>query len=199
MKSTRKAGSNLGRQDRLERGGKGTRAEQNRRAEADGALSPEEFFKRSTHVEESIVINRTAEELYAFFRNFENLPRFMDHLKEVRVLDGERSHWCVKAPAGGDVEWDAQIINEEPGRLIAWRSVGDAQVDNAGSVRFLPIGADGSGSTEVKVTLDYIPPGGKLGAFVARMFGEDPRTQVREDLRRFKELMEGGSAGARTQ
>jgi uncharacterized membrane protein len=192
MKSTRKAGANLGRQDRLERGGKGTRAEQTRRAEAEGALSPEEFFKRSTHVEESVIINRPTEELYAFFRNFENLPRFMNHVKEVRVLDNERSHWCVKAPAGSDVEWDAQIINEEPGKLIAWRTIGDAQVDNAGSVRFLP-GPGAGAATEVKVTLDYIPPAGKLGTLVAKIFGEDPKTQIHEDLMRFKELMERGA------
>ena len=156
---------------------------------------PHAYFERGIHVEESVTVNRTPWELYEFWKNFENLPRFMDHLKEVKKIDERRSHWVAKAPAGTSAEWDAEIINDEPNALIAWRSLGGATVDNAGSVRFVPA-AEG---TEVKVVLDYIPPAGRLGAAVARLFGEEPSVQVREDLRRFKQVMENQESGVRNQ
>jgi uncharacterized membrane protein len=146
--------------------------------------------ERGTKVEKSVTINRPAEELYKFWRNFENLPRFMNHLESVRVTGGDRSHWVAKAPAGTSVEWDAEIYNEKEGELIAWRTLEGSQVASAGSVRFES--APGGRGTIVRVTLKYDPPGGKLGSLVARLFGENPEQQIDEDLGRFKQLMETG-------
>jgi uncharacterized membrane protein len=142
----------------------------------------------SSTIEQCLTIHRSPEELYQFWRNFENLPRFMVHLKSVQCADERRSHWVVKGPMGKELEWDAEIINDEPGRLIAWQSLPNADVVNAGTVRFEPVG-DGS-STEVRVLIKYDPPGGKLGAAAARMTSENPNEQVKEDLQRFKKLME---------
>jgi uncharacterized membrane protein len=142
-------------------------------------------------VEQSVTIKRAPEELYRFWRNFENLPRFMAHVEEVRASDPTHSHWIVAGPAGTSVEWDAEVYNEKENELIAWRSLADADVDNAGSVRFIPL-PDGQG-TEVRVSLKYDPPAGKVGATVARLFGENPEQQIAEDLRRFKEVMETGA------
>ncbi len=143
-------------------------------------------------VEKSITINKSAAELYTFWRNFENLPRIMDHLESVTNTgaDGKRSHWVAKAPAGTTVEWDAEVINDKPNEMIAWRSLENADVDNAGSVHFKEAAA-GRG-TEVKVSLKYDPPGGIVGATIAKLFGEEPSQQVEEDLRHFKQLMETG-------
>ena len=129
-------------------------------------------------------------ELFAFWRDFGNLPRIMEHLESVEVLDDRRSRWRVKAPAGRHVEWEAEIHHEVPGELIAWKSAADARVPNAGSVHFRDV--PGGRGTEVRVVLEYEPPAGKLGAAVARLFGEEPGIQVREDLRRFKQLVETG-------
>jgi uncharacterized membrane protein len=145
---------------------------------------------RAIKVERSVNIDLPADELYRFWRNFENLPRIMDHLESVTVLDGQRSHWKAKAPAGQSVEWDAEIIREEPNRLISWRSVNEATVPNAGSVHFDT--ATGGRGTVVRVVLEYQPPGGRVGQLVAKLFGEEPDVQVREDLRRFKSMMEAG-------
>jgi uncharacterized membrane protein len=157
-----------------------------------GPAAPEDYFERGIHVDVSMTVERTPWDLYQFWRNFENLPRFMEHLESVTVIDDKRSHWVAKAPAiaGGKVEWDAEVINDEPNALIAWRSLENANVDNAGSVRFVP-GPEGRG-TEVRVVIDYIPPGGRFGKWVAKLFGEEPSQQIREDLRRFKRLMETG-------
>jgi uncharacterized membrane protein len=141
-------------------------------------------------VEKSVTINKPPEELYRFWRNFENLPRFMNHLQSVAPLGEDRSHWVAKAPAGTRVEWDAEVYNEKENELIAWRSLENADVNNAGSVRFRR--APGERGTEVKVVLNYEPPGGKIGAAVAKLFGEEPEQQVEEDLHRFKQLMEAG-------
>jgi len=134
-------------------------------------------------------VNRSAEELYRLWRNLEALPRFMSHLVSVKN-EGNRSHWVARAPAGFNVEWDAEIINEEPGKLLAWRSLEGSQVGTAGSVHFMP--APGGRGTEVRVTLKYDPPGGKLGSWVAWLFGEEPRQQIEDDLRRFKQMAEAG-------
>lgn len=144
----------------------------------------------SVRVETSITIDKPAEEIYSLWRNFENLPRFMSHLESVTVQNGNRSHWVAKAPFGRQVEWDAEIINEEANRLIAWRSVGDADVESAGSVRFER--APGGRGTEVRVKIEYMPPGGSAGALVARLFQEEPNQQVRDDLRHLKQLLETG-------
>ncbi len=141
-------------------------------------------------VERSIVIQRPAEELYPFWRDFENLPRFMEHLESVTVLTPQRSRWTARGPAGNRVSWDAEIHHEIPDQLIAWRSVPGSGVANAGSVHFTPV--RGGGSTEVRVVLSYAPPAGRLGAAVAKLLGQEPRRQVDDDLRRFKQVMESG-------
>ena len=146
-------------------------------------------------VEQTVRIARPAEELYRFWRQLESLPRFVDHLESVQVLDERRSHWVARGPAGSRVEWDAEIHNEIPGRLLAWRSLPGAEVDHAGSVHFEP---DTGDFTLVRVILRYDPPAGRLGAGVARLFGEDPDTQVADDLRRFKQVMEAADASPAT-
>lgn len=151
---------------------------------------PEEYFQRGIHVEQTMTINRSPEELYAFWRNFTNLPSIMRNLKSVTCLDENRSHWVAAGPMGYSVEWDAEVINDEPNQTIAWRSLSNAEVDNAGSVRFVP--APGDRGTEVRVVIDYIPPAGRVGATIAKMFGADPETEICEDLRRFKQVMETG-------
>jgi len=139
-------------------------------------------------VEQTVRVSRPPEELYRFWRNLENLPRFMDHLESVQIRDDLHSRWVARGPAGSRVEWDAVIHNEIPGELLAWRSLPGSEVDHAGSVHFEPAGE----GTAVRVVLRYDPPAGKLGAAVARLFGEDPDTQVADDLRRLKQLMEAG-------
>lgn len=155
-----------------------------------GGAAPQEYFRRGIHLEEALHVERSPWDLYQFWRNFKNLPRFMSHLESVRVLDDRRSLWVAKGPAGSRVEWEAEIINDEPNALIAWRSLANADVDNAGSVRFVP-GPGGHG-TDVKVVIDYIPPAGRVGSAIAHLFGEEPSVQIREDLQRFKQLMETG-------
>lgn len=147
-------------------------------------------YGKGIRVEKSVTVDAPAPLLYTFWRDFENLPRFMTHLKSVQVLDDKRSHWVARGPAGRDAEWDAEIINEIPDELIGWRSVNGSRVDNAGSVHFKP--ATGGRGTEVRVILRYDPPGGIVGAAIARLFGEEPGYQVQEDLRKFKQLIEGG-------
>ena len=145
---------------------------------------------RGVHVKESITIDRPLAELYAFWRNPENLPRFMEHLDSVQQIDRDRSHWVAKAPAGMRVEWDAEIINEVENQVIGWRSLPGAHVASAGSVNFDNAG-EGRG-TRVTVHLQYDPPAGKLGALFAKLFGEEPSQQIHEDLRRLKRLLETG-------
>lgn len=147
--------------------------------------------RKAVKVERAVTVSRPRHELYAFWRDFTNLPQFMEHLESVRLDSPTRSHWTARAPAGSKVEWEAEIVNDVPDQIIAWKSVGDPDVANAGAVNFSD--APAGRGTIVKVTLDYEPPGGKLGAFVARLFGEDPDRQVREDLRKFKQLMETGA------
>jgi uncharacterized membrane protein len=145
-------------------------------------------------VEKTVVIDRSPEDVWSFWRDFENLPRFMEHLESVHVLDDRRSHWVARGPAGSHVEWDAEIHNEIPGQLIAWRSLPGADVDNAGSVHFAP--AYGGRGTQVRVVLSYEPPVGRLGAAVATLFGEEPGQQVEDDLRRLKQVLEAADVAA---
>jgi uncharacterized membrane protein len=147
---------------------------------------------RGIRVEQAVTIARPREELYRFWRSFENLPRFMDHLESVSPMGGERSHWMARGPAGTRVEWDAEIHNEIENELIAWRSLPSSDVDSAGSVHFEP--APGGGTT-VRVILRYDPPAGVVGAAVAKLFGENPERQVQDDLRRLKQVMEAGEVG----
>ena len=146
--------------------------------------------RKAIKVERSVTIEKPRDELYAFWRNFENLPRFMEHLVSVRVQSSTRSHWQAKAPAGRTVEWDAEIVNEVPNEIIAWKSVGDPDVSNAGAVNFTD--APGGRGTIVRVTLDYEPPAGRVGAVLSHFLSEEPDRQIREDLRKFKQLMETG-------
>jgi uncharacterized membrane protein len=141
-------------------------------------------------VSKSIVVNSSPEELYQFWHDFENLPRFMKHLESVRETGAGRSHWKAKAPAGSTVEWDAEITDDRPGELIAWRSLEGADVYNTGSVRFER--APGGRGTRVSVEIDYTPPGGVVGAAFAKLFSEEPSQQVGDDLRRFKQVIETG-------
>lgn len=139
-------------------------------------------------VEKAVTINAPVEEIYSFWRDFENLPKFMLHLESVTKTDEMRSHWKAKAPLGYTVEWDAEIISDIPNEMISWRSVENADVPNAGSVHFKQ--STGGRGTVVKVSLKYDPPAGKLGAALAWLFGEEPSVQVQDDLRRFKNLIE---------
>jgi uncharacterized membrane protein len=147
--------------------------------------------RKAVKVEHLVIIRAPRHQLYAFWHNFENLPRFMAHLVSVRVKSPTRSHWVAKGPAGTTVEWDAELVNDIPDTLIAWKSVPPMDVPNAGSVHFTD--APAARGTMVRVVLDYEPPIGKFAAVLARMFGADPAREVREDLLRFKKLMEGGT------
>ena len=154
-------------------------------ADEDGAKTE----RRGVPVNKSIVINASAEEIYQFWRDFEKLPQFMRYLESVTVTGEGRSHWVAKAP-GGSVEWDAEITEDQPNRLIAWRSLEGSEVKTSGTVRFEP--ATGGRGTVVHVQLDYSPPGGAFGALFAKLFGEDPDGQMQIDLRRFKQVIELG-------
>lgn len=139
-------------------------------------------------VTKSIVIDRPKAELYRYWYNFENLPLFMDHVQAVWMVGDHRWHWVAKAPAGMEVEWDADVIDEKEGEYIVWQSLEGSDVPNEGSVHFneLP-----NGKTQVTVSLVYFPLGGQMGAFIAKLFGEEPSGQVEDDLRNFKLIMEG--------
>lgn len=147
---------------------------------------------RGIKVARTIIVNRAPQEVYRYWRNLENLPRFMKHVESVRELDATRSAWVVKGPLGHDVEWTAHILTDRENEMIAWESLPGAEVQNAGSVWFESAG-DGS-STSLKVTLQYLPPAGVIGAAVAKLFGEAPEQQLEEDLARFKQLIETGAA-----
>lgn len=153
----------------------------------------------------SITVNRPPDEVYRSWHRLEELPRFMYHLESVQKTGDGRSHWIAKGPGGATVEWDAEVVKDIPNELIGWQSVDPADVPNAGSVRLAP--APGGRGTEVTVELEYRPPGRAVGAAVARLFGEEPAQQLRDDLRRFKQVMETGEVvrsegtpdGTRTQ
>src|SRR4029453_12018489 len=141
------------------------------------------------NVEESVVINRPVEELYRFWRNLENLPRFMRHLESVEGITDTLSRWRALGPAGTVVEWTAEIINEVANKVIGWRSIEGSEVISAGSVNFE---ANAPAQTRVRLRLQYSPPGGKVGVVFARLMGRDAATEIREDLQRFKQLVEAG-------
>ena len=146
--------------------------------------------RHGTKVEKCIIINRSPEEVFQFWRRLENLPLFMEHLESVTTTGVNRSHWVAKGPLGVRVEWDAEIFNERPNEMIAWRSLDCSEVDTAGSVHFLP--APGARGTEVRVSMKYDPPAGKIGIGLARLFGEDADTEMNEDLTRLKRVLEAG-------
>jgi uncharacterized membrane protein len=143
-----------------------------------------------TKMEASVTIDRSPEEIYSFWRQLENLPRFMKHLESVTQKGGGISHWVVKTLYDKTFEWDARLIEDKPGQMISWQSLEGADVDNAGSVWFTP--ATGRRGTVVKVSMKYSPPGGKLGALIGKLFGDSAEKQVAEDLFRLKSLLETG-------
>jgi uncharacterized membrane protein len=160
------------------------------RLAGDGhAVSRRRGGTAQVHLTEAITVNRSIEDVYAFWRDFENFPRFMRHIEEVRV-SGTRSHWRVSGPAGASVEWDAELTEERQHERLSWRTVEPAEVAHHGSVRFRR--APRSSGTEIWVNLYYSPPAGRMGRGIAWLLGSDPESQVREDLRRFKQLMETG-------
>jgi uncharacterized membrane protein len=138
----------------------------------------------------TVSIYRSRQELYDFWRDFRNLPLFMENIESVQVLDGNRSHWVVRGPAGSDLEWDSVITEDVPGEIIAWRSVEGASVANSGRVEFRD--SSNARGTIVSVTIAYDPPGGKIGQAFAKIFRREPAIQARHELRRFKQLMETG-------
>jgi uncharacterized membrane protein len=145
---------------------------------------------RGIHARASCIVNREPDEVYSFWRNFENFPRFMRHVEAVQDLGDGRYHWVATGPAGMSVEWDAMMVADDPGRVITWRSLENSDVDNAGAVRFER--APGGRGTIVRVNIEYNPVGGVLGAAVAKLFGEEPEQQMDDDLRRFKQILEIG-------
>jgi len=150
-----------------------------------------EKIPEQIHIERSQTILKPVEEVYRFFRNFENLPRFMSHLESVRTTsDSRRSEWRARGPMHAKVTWHAEITDERENQYIVWRSLPGSDIENVGSVQFRK--APGERGTEVAVSLEYAPPAGKLGHELARLFGENPEQQIREDLRHFKQLMECG-------
>jgi uncharacterized membrane protein len=148
---------------------------------------------RGTRVDQRVVIQRPVHEVFSFFRDLHNLPKVMSHIEKVEVSSSALSHWTVRGPAGTHLRWDAEIINERPDELIAWRSRGGADVRNAGSVRFSPTP---SGGTEVRVQMRYDPPAGAVGAAVAKLFGESADEQMKADLQRLKGELEFFAADA---
>ena len=147
-------------------------------------------YRQGIRIEKAITIDKPREELYSFWRNLDNLPRFMKNLHRVTPLGDKQSHWTAFGPGGKLVEWDAEINHEEPNELIGWRSLTGSDVDSAGSVHFKP--APGGRGTEVYIELQYNPPGGALGATLAKLIGRDPGSEVEEDLRRLKQILETG-------
>jgi uncharacterized membrane protein len=147
-------------------------------------------YRQGIRVDRAITIGRPRDELYRFWRNLENLPRFMKHLRSVMQVNETVSHWIAEGPGGKVVEWDAEIINEQPNELIGWRSLPGSEVDTAGSVHFKD--APGGRGTEVIVELQYHPPGGRVSAALAKLMGPDPADEVMDDLHRLKQILETG-------
>lgn len=161
-----------------------------RKPNSEAIDAPIESRHGDALVGRSVTINRPRQELYAFWRDFSKLPLFMHNVRSVTVQDDTHSHWVIEAPAGKTVEWDSEITHDDAGRMIAWRSLAGASVRNSGQVEFLD-SPDNRG-TVVRVTLSYDPPAGGVGKLIAKLFQKEPRVQARQDLRRFKQLMETG-------
>jgi len=157
---------------------------------AERLSAPDGPTGRAVRARRTITVNRPAEELYRFWRDLSNLPTFMDKIESVRVTGDRRSHWIVTGPLGLPFEWEAEVVEERPNDLIAWRSIAGSEIDTAGSVSFRP--APGGRGTEVTLELEYTPPGRELTAQLAKLIGQAPEQQLRQDLRRFKQLMETG-------
>lgn len=147
-------------------------------------------YQQGIRVDTALTIDKPRQELFRFWREVENLPRFMRHLHSVTRIDDKKSHWIAEGPGGKMLEWDAEIISEEPNERIAWRSIEGGDVNTAGSVHFKD--APGSRGTEVSVELQYMPPAGALGAAFAKLMGKDPADRIKDDLRRMKQMLETG-------
>jgi uncharacterized membrane protein len=145
---------------------------------------------QAVDVRVSFTVNKPVEEVWRFWRNFANLPKFMTHLQTVQPTTAQYSYWTARAPMGTTVSWYAEILEEREHEYLVWQSLPGSDVHNRGSVEFRR--APGNRGTEIHVMLEYQPPGGRLGAAVASLFGESAEQQVREDLRHFKQLMEAG-------
>jgi uncharacterized membrane protein len=154
------------------------------------AAAEERGWHEAALVGRTITVNRPRAEVYAFWRDFRNLARFLENIESVQPGDGRRSHWVIKAPGGRTVEWDSELVEEEPDRLLAWESVEGADIKNTGRIEFRD-GPPGRG-TEVTATIVYDPPAGDLGKLIAKLFQKEPKVQARRDLRRFKQLLETG-------
>lgn len=154
------------------------------------AVQHSQADESSVRFRRAVTINRTPEEMYRFWRNFENLPRVMQNLDTVRSNGDGRSHWVAEGPAGKKIEWDAEVTEDRPNEYIAWRSLPNAEVENSGWVSFER--AVGDRGTIVRVELEYSPPGGTIGATVAKLFGKAPEQQIKADLYRLKQIMETG-------
>jgi uncharacterized membrane protein len=157
----------------------------------EGKLADRRGWSSAAATSTSITIARPAEELYGFWRKFSNLTRVLSHVESIEVIDDNRSRWTVKAPAGQTVSWEAVVTDDQKNRRIAWESAPGADVRNYGWIEFKP--APGDRGTEVKALIVYEPPGGQIGRLVAKLFMEEPGVQLRDDLRRFKQVMETSS------
>ena len=153
--------------------------------------------RKAIKMEETITIDRMPAYLYAVWRDFEQLPRYLPDLESVTTLGAGRSHWVAKTPGDKRIEWDSEIVNDIPNQLIAWKTIGEPDVSHAGSVHFRA--APSGRGTEMRIVIDYEPPGGRLGALVAgftRVFGQAPELKLAEDLRRFKTQVEAGAVSS---
>jgi uncharacterized membrane protein len=161
-----------------------------RTSDGNGGGAAQEEPEAPVQVTAAMTIRRDRDELYALWRNVEGFPDFMIHLEEVRATGDRTSHWKARGPLGMTVAWDAEITEDVPGERVAWRSVAGSKIDNAGTVSFVP--APGDQGTEVHVDMRYGPPAGAVGATIAKLFGEEPAIQLKDDLRRFKQIAETG-------
>ena len=141
-------------------------------------------------VEATVTVYKPIADVYRFYRNLENHPRFVTHLKSVQNLDQKRSHWVAKSPLQTAIEWDSEIEEERENHLLSWRSLPGADVDNMGTVRFREL--PGERGTEVHVSLEFQPPGGMVGSAIAKLLNTITTQRLREDLRHFKQLLESG-------
>jgi uncharacterized membrane protein len=157
---------------------------------AERSLGPEKRKDNTLRVSKTFTINRSREEVYGFWRQLDNLPRFMSHLESVELLGNQRSRWVARGPGGFKVIWEAETIEDAPNRSISWRSLPGSQIDNRGTVRFDR--APGNRGTELRVLLEYAPPGGRAANLLVRMIGQSPDQLIQEDLRRLKQLLETG-------
>lgn len=161
--------------------------------DTDAPITPANLVRQpgeNTFVSRAVTIDQPREALYAFWRDISNLARVMDNIERIEVIDERRSRWVVKGPAGADIAWDSVIVEDVPGRRIAWRAAEGADVKNSGWVEFRD--APPGRGTEVHAVIEYDAPGGLVGRLIAKMFQREPNTQTRRELRRFKQLMETG-------